>query len=650
MSFKKIQIGFVCLFMQFCLPIYAQLTAVSVELKWFHQFQFAGIYAAKEKGFYRDEGLDVNILQRDVSSSPLEDVLSGKVQFGISDATIIRDRLKGNPVVILAAIFQHSPLVLLTLEKDKILSPIELRGKRIMYQENVDDAIIMGMFNEFGITKDELNLIPHNFKDDALLRGEADAMSGYLSNQPFYYKKNDIKINIIKPQNYGVDFYGDILFTSESYYHKHKQIALGFRRATLRGWEYAIVHPNEVIEWIQKYYNSKKSRAALQYEADVIKRMIANDTVKLGNVSKARLQHIAESYKKNEPSLKNGSITGLLYTDYEKSENEYKVIVIITTIIIAFCVILLITFIWISRKLKNKISERTQAIENSKIQLSEYIRLLDHNIMLIKINSEGNILEFSSKFIQTFGIDPNKYVNKNLIDTFSNLVLRADQVALINKSLTQKIPTTGECSIKNNDNLNHVLEFNILHMHNIITNLTESIIIFTDVTEKKVIESRSLTDALTQLKNRYALNKFLAKAINELTAESTPLTAIMLDIDYFKRINDQHGHNAGDVILKLIAKTLVESCGIKYIPGRWGGEEFLIICPQTTLKEAGKVAEELKLSIQGLHLSIPVNLTASFGVTQFHLNESIEQFIDRVDQALYQAKASGRNQVILKKD
>ncbi|MCB1826963.1 MAG: ABC transporter substrate-binding protein, partial [Coxiellaceae bacterium] len=269
----------------------APLTKVTIELKWFHQFQFAGIYAAEQQGYYRDEGLDVKILERDKSSSPVTDVLSGKVQFGISDSTIIRDKLLGKQLVILAAIFQHSPLVLITLEKSGLISPLELKGKRIMYQKNVDDAIIVGMFNEFGISRDQIIFVPHTFDDEALIKGQADAMSAYLSNQPFLYKQKGIKINIIKPQNYGIDFYGDLLFTSEDYFKSNRKVALAFRRATLRGWEYALSHKDELIELIKKKYAPSRSIAALKYEASIIEQMIAKDQIKLGELSKKRIEY-----------------------------------------------------------------------------------------------------------------------------------------------------------------------------------------------------------------------------------------------------------------------------------------------------------------------------------------------------------------------
>ena len=130
--FRLIWLALIVISVNFPMKVSA-LTKVKIELKWFHQFQFAGIYAAKEKGFYEAAGLDVDIIERDVKSTPLEDVLSNKVQFGISDSTLILNRLQGEKVIALAAIYQHSPLVLLSLAKNKILSPLELKNKKVMY-------------------------------------------------------------------------------------------------------------------------------------------------------------------------------------------------------------------------------------------------------------------------------------------------------------------------------------------------------------------------------------------------------------------------------------------------------------------------------------------------------------------------------------
>jgi ABC-type nitrate/sulfonate/bicarbonate transport system substrate-binding protein len=209
-----------------------------LRLKWFHQFQFAGYYAALEKGYYSQEGLKVVIKQRDIGKNPLDEVVTGEVDFGISDSSLILKRLNGSPVVALAVIMQSSPLVLMSLDEKQVTTPFDLIGKRIMYQENVDDAIIMGVLNEFNIERKDFTFVPHNFDDQALINDHADVMSAYITNQPYTYRTKGLAINIINPANYGVDFYGDNLFTSERMLNENAEQVLAFRRASIKGCEF----------------------------------------------------------------------------------------------------------------------------------------------------------------------------------------------------------------------------------------------------------------------------------------------------------------------------------------------------------------------------------------------------------------------------
>lgn len=111
---------------------------ITVQLKWYHQFQFAGYYAAIEKGFYAEEGLQVELRQRVAGTSHIEDVLEGRAQYGVSDAGLLLARQQGKPVVLLAQILQHSPLVLLTRKDSGIRSAEDLAGKRVMFDAEGD--------------------------------------------------------------------------------------------------------------------------------------------------------------------------------------------------------------------------------------------------------------------------------------------------------------------------------------------------------------------------------------------------------------------------------------------------------------------------------------------------------------------------------
>ncbi|MDX1341755.1 MAG: ABC transporter substrate-binding protein, partial [Reinekea sp.] len=131
------------------------LQPVRLQLKWQHQFQFAGYYAAIEKGFYAEAGFDTQLIEYSGGTDLFDPVIGGDVEFGLADASIVVKRLQGSPVVVLSTIFQHSPLVLISLKGSGILSPYELIGKRVMFQLGADDAAIQAMLTTLGVRQFE---------------------------------------------------------------------------------------------------------------------------------------------------------------------------------------------------------------------------------------------------------------------------------------------------------------------------------------------------------------------------------------------------------------------------------------------------------------------------------------------------------------
>jgi ABC-type nitrate/sulfonate/bicarbonate transport system substrate-binding protein len=181
---------------------------VTLQLKWLHQFQFAGYYAAKEKGFYLEEGLNVVIQQRNLKKNNIRQVLDGEAEYGIADSILLFYRMRGEPVVVLAPIFQQSPLVYMTLRSSGIESPYQLKGKRVMvYPRGTDGLPFEAMLHELGIEERDFLPIPKTVTPDALEKGLVDVYPGYLANEPYYFHKKNIKINIIDPKNYGADFW-----------------------------------------------------------------------------------------------------------------------------------------------------------------------------------------------------------------------------------------------------------------------------------------------------------------------------------------------------------------------------------------------------------------------------------------------------------
>lgn len=157
----------------------------------------------------------------------------------------------------------------------------------------------------------------------------------------------------------------------------------------------------------------------------------------------------------------------------------------------------------------------------------------------------------------------------------------------------------------------------------------------------------SNTDMLTQLYNKFKLEEILSNEINRTKRYKHPLGIIIVDIDFFKNVNDTKGHLAGDSVLKSFANILKNNIRKTDFVGRWGGEEFLIICPETSLESTFKIAEKIRSITENTHfIEIENNITASFGVTEYSPNESGESVISRADDNLYKAKKNGRNSVI----
>jgi len=160
------------------------------------------------------------------------------------------------------------------------------------------------------------------------------------------------------------------------------------------------------------------------------------------------------------------------------------------------------------------------------------------------------------------------------------------------------------------------------------------------------LEILSNTDKLTGIYNRLKLDDILEYEKKQFDRFARPLSIIMLDLDFFKKVNDNYGHKAGDETLKAICKIILEQKRESDIFGRWGGEEFLLVCPETDIDGARALAEKVRKAIETYEFPIITSMTASFGVAQFEKYDSIVKVFDRADKALYVAKESGRNKVV----
>jgi len=163
-----------------------------------------------------------------------------------------------------------------------------------------------------------------------------------------------------------------------------------------------------------------------------------------------------------------------------------------------------------------------------------------------------------------------------------------------------------------------------------------------------LIEHASI-DPLTELPNRRALMQRLQEVWGRIQRRGGMVSLIMADIDHFKRVNDRYGHSAGDELLRRIAAAITHECRQTDFPGRYGGEEFLVVVPDEEVAAAAKLAERCRRSIENTRFRVgesPVGVTASFGVADSQVADSLEDLIELADQSLYGAKEAGRNCVV----
>lgn len=345
---------------------------IVLQLKWFHQFQFAGYYAAKEKGFYQQAGFDVDIRERNSKTSVIDDVMSGRADFGIGDSSIVASKLKGKSLVVASTIFQSSPLIFMSLKSSGIASPYDFHGKKIMFQRSLDDASLNALLEMFGVN--DYEFVPHTFNDDALIDGSAEVMSAYRSNQPFMYDEKGIAYNIIDPSSYGIDFYGDLLFTTQSRVKADLASVKRFVAATQKGWLYALENQQEISQLIIEKYSNKNSLNNILQEAKATESLIKPSIVPIGSVFPERFLRTAQVYKNLAMVPEEGDLTGLLLRDYEPQPFEINTRALY---VLLACVLLFIGYLFVqmrfNKRLKTIVQEQTKALEVNNQQLQQHV-------------------------------------------------------------------------------------------------------------------------------------------------------------------------------------------------------------------------------------------------------------------------------------
>ena len=267
---------------------------VALQLKWKHQFQFAGYYAAVEKGYYREAGFSVALIEAGEGADPIDEVLAGRAQYGVGASEIALRRAQGKPLVVLAVVLQHSPLVLLA-RGGRTQSVHELAGKRIMLMPLRDRAVRLPAARGHAARR-------HRRAAAQLQSRRPDQGQGRRGLRLLDRRALPAAQGAASPTacsrraRAGIDFYGDTLFTSEAQVRKGRARVDAFRRASLRGWQYAMDNPGEIADLIRSRYSDRHSREHLLFEAEEMRRLMQPQLVEIGYSNPGRWNHIASVY------------------------------------------------------------------------------------------------------------------------------------------------------------------------------------------------------------------------------------------------------------------------------------------------------------------------------------------------------------------
>ena len=507
-------------------------TPVRLQLKWRHQFQFAGFYTALEKGYYREAGFDVRIIPATPGTDPVETVLKGGAEFGVASSELVLRYAKGDPVVVLASIFQHSPLALFVRRDAGIDTVHDLAGHKVALAPW--ETEIFAYLQREQVPVDRLQLMQHDYSVDTLLQGRVDALAGYETDETYYLQQSGGQYRQFTPRSSGVDFYGDTLFTTRAMVTKHPEWAQAFRAASLRGWEYALAHQEEIAALIHAKYAPDLPVEKLRFEAERMMPLVRSDLVELGHTHIGRWQHIFDVYRELGlvPGGADIDIRELIYQPPQPTDLRWLLWAL------AAVALILAVVVWIARRFYHFNSRLRQQLEENQ-RLQEELRAL------------------------------------------------------------------------------------------------------------------TIIDPLTGLHNRRHFDSVCATEWERARRGHRSLAVMFIDVDYFKPYNDYHGHRAGDDCIAAVGKAIGQSLRRPAdLAARYGGDEFVVLLPDTDTQGALDVAQRVVSAIGALdipHSAAPFGrVTSSIGVAQLvpGTNHTYQELLECADRALYAAKQAGRNGVM----
>ncbi|SIS41385.1 diguanylate cyclase [Neptunomonas antarctica] len=731
----------------------AALEKVSLQLDWKYQFEFAGFIMAKEKGFYRDAGLDVDLIEYEAGIDTVEKVLAQTNNYGSYNSSVMINDGKLKPIVLLATYFQQSPLIFVTSKEIK--TPNDLIGKTIMgTKDELKYSSLALLLNHFSITTKNAKFVEHSFNNEDFIQHKVDAMSAFRTNQLFELDQLNIEYNIIDPADFGFLMSAVNLFTSQDEALQHPKRTRKFIDASNQGWHYALAHPEETIAIIYEKYSQRKTITALRNEVAVTKKMMLLKFFDVGAINTDLSTRAVKQLHYSGLLPENQELGVFLFDELLLKKNhlvtfnEAQKLYLKNKKVITLCVdpnwmplesIYNGQHIGIAADIISKLSSQLpipiqlvetkswqESLDKAKQRHCDILSLVSTTperavymdfttphltlpIVMATTTDKFFISDIADIRDQKFGIVKGYSMVENLRKKIPGInIVEVDSIheglkqvesGLLYGYIDNLMSTANEIqkdfggTLKISSRLTKDLQLSIAtrndepELHTIFNKLVQNIspedkqsvynkwvsvkqeIAFDYSLMWKIVSGLSLlslgfiyhyyqlrklnqrlttlsiTDKLTGLYNRVKIDDVLVERKTEVDRYKIDVAIILLDIDFFKRVNDTYGHIVGDSVLVEFANIIQNNVREADYVGRWGGEEFILISPYINLTEAVTLAEKLLHKVRTHSFQQIGTLTASAGVSCFSASLNIKETLYHVDQALYRSKQTGRDKV-----
>ncbi|SHO52912.1 PAS domain S-box protein [Desulfopila aestuarii] len=405
------------------------LDKVVLQLRWDHQFQFAGYYCALWQGYYQEQGIDVEIrsaIKDNTILSAVDEVVSGRADFGIGAADILIARDKGKPLVVLASIFQHSAAAFFALPDTQLSSPADFTRLKVARQvDSLVDVEFQALLKAEGIDPASIKPYPHQPGLQHLLEGKVDVIPGYTISLPITAELNNISLKSLRPREYGIDFYGDSLFSTEPTIKNNLEMVERFVAATLKGWTYALNNVEEVAGKITRDLVRGAPQEKLHefnlLQAKGVSQLIHYPEVRIGNINPDRWQKMHDFLTTigmfhNALDIKKFIFNPISRRLEQEKKFEQRLFLILAAIVI----LAMLAFTWLFM-LRKILARRTTELTRTQEELARQKNILSflYNrtpVMHHSINNKGKLVYVSDYWLEVMGYERDEVIGTRSTD------------------------------------------------------------------------------------------------------------------------------------------------------------------------------------------------------------------------------------------